>query len=61
LKVLPDTLHGALGCADPAFCLDVYSGMALAVTSKEAQGNQFTGEELQVKFLSDSDENSLKY
>ena len=26
-----------------------------------AQGDHFTGEELQVKFLSDSRENSLKY
>jgi len=35
--------------------------IALAITSNRAQFTQFTGEELQVKFLVDSAENSLKY
>ena len=32
-----------------------------AITSNDTQTNHFTGEELQVKFLWDSEENSLKY
>jgi hypothetical protein len=32
-----------------------------AITRNETQTAQFTGEELQVKLLADSEENSLKY
>jgi hypothetical protein len=35
--------------------------MAMAITISAAQFSQITGEELQVKFLADSEENSLGY
>jgi hypothetical protein len=41
--------------------LNAQKDIALAIKSNGAQSRQFTGEELQVKFLSDSEENSLKY
>ncbi len=41
--------------------LNAQKDMAMAITSNGAQSAQFTDEELQVKFLWDSAENSLKY
>ena len=39
--------------------LDAQKHMAMAITNGAEHFTQFTGEELQVKFLSDSEENSL--
>jgi hypothetical protein len=41
--------------------LDAQKDKALAITGNQTPLTQFTGEELQMKFLPDSGENALKY
>jgi hypothetical protein len=41
--------------------LDAQKDKALAITGNQTPLTHFTGEELQVKFLAGSEENSLKY
>jgi len=46
---------------DPAPEGHLDAGIVIAIAGIETRSRHFTGEELQVKFLWDSEENSLKY